>query len=53
MAENNSLNIYQNEDEVWNKIAEMQNEVFKTSGRNAQCPQGRNNTANRIGRKNR
>ena len=34
MTENNSLKIYQNEDEVWNKIAEMQDEVFKTSGRN-------------------
>ena len=34
MAENNSLNIYKSEDEVWNKIAEMQDEVFKTSGRN-------------------
>ena len=34
MTENRSLNIYKNEDEVWNKIAEMQGEIFKTSGRN-------------------
>ena len=34
MSENDLLNIYKSEDEVWSKIAEMQSEVFKTSGRN-------------------
>ena len=34
MSENNLPNIYKSEDEVWSKIAEMQGEIFKTSGRN-------------------